>query len=862
MESYELMKISINSIKGLNKRYKCADDIAPDGVQALYEKIGAQLGGIEEVIDIGTRYQGVVIVRIVSIDKHPNADTLNICKVDDGAVIQGLDRDKDGHVQVVCGAPNLYVGMTVAWLPPGSTVPESVGKEPLLLGSRELRGVVSDGMLASARELGIGDNHKGIMALADGIQPGTAFDEHYELQSDVVYDIENKMFTHRPDCFGFLGVSREIAGIQGMLFKSPAWYMLDAIIPEIEAELLPLEVRNELPELVRRFCAVAMSNVTVGPSPDWLQIELAKVGQRPINNIVDYTNFFMLETGQPLHAYDYDKVKALDGGDKATLVIRNPRPGEKITLLNGKEIEPRAGAIMIATDTSLLGVGGVMGGQDTEVDEHTSNIILEAANFDMYSIRRTSMAHGLFTDAVTRFNKGQSPLQNRAVLAKIVDEIRKFAGGRVASQLVDDNHLPDEVLTRGSIHPPVTVADEFINARLGTALDAEAMRALLTNVEFAVEVSGNSLTVKAPFWRTDIEIPEDIVEEVGRLYGYDKLPLVLPRRSILPAKKDATMSLKASIRNQLSKAGANELLTYSFVHGKLLQKAGQDPDQAFKLSNALSPDLEYYRLSVTPSLLDKVHANIKSGHDEFALFEIGKAHAKSEFDVDGIPAEFNRIALVFAANAKAAAKYQGAPYYQAARYLYQVFDAYGIVDIKLVPAANDIARARLEGHEMTKQMLAPFDADRSAVLLYGERVVGVVGEYTGATRLALKLPECSAGFEIFHGFLSQSIPGGYTPVSRYPRVEQDICFKVDTSLEYQQLLDFVSARIAHEAPDDTYSTLSPVDIYQRPDDTAHKQITVRLSIASNDKTLRDTEVTALIDTVATAALQELGAQRV
>ncbi len=303
----------------------------------------------------------------------------------------------------------------------------------------------------------------------------------------------------------------------------------------------------------------------------------------------------------------------------ATIVIRKPNKDEKLKLLNGKEIEPRKEAIMIATDKQLIGVGGVMGGSDTEVDENTKNIILECASFDMYSIRRTSMEHGLFTDAVTRFTKGQSSLQCGVVLAKIVDEIHQYADGKVASKMIDDKR---------NVKPldPVKVNAHFINQRLGVDLSAADIKKLLENVEFKVDANNDELTISAPFWRTDIEIPEDIVEEVGRLYGYDKLPLDLPKRDLTPAAKDPSLALKSQIRAKLSKSGANEVLTYSFVHGDLLDKVGQDKKNAFQVANALSPDLQYYRLSLAPSLLEKVHPNIKAGYDEFALFELGKAH--------------------------------------------------------------------------------------------------------------------------------------------------------------------------------------------------------------------------------------------
>lgn len=828
--------------------YECAEDVTAIGVDKLVEKIGAQLGAVEAVIDIGAKYQGIIVAKVVSCEKHPNADKLSLCRVDDGGVAKHVERGADGLVQVVCGAPNVKAGLTVAWLPPGSTVPETVGQEPFVLEARELRGSVSNGMLASPKELALGDSHAGILVIDEDLEPGTDFAEAFGLKDDVVLDIENKMFTHRPDCFGFLGIARELAGIQQMPFKSPDWYRADPTFPVTESVELPLTIKNELPKLVPRFSAIAMSDVKVGPSSTRMQVELAKIGQKSINNIVDFTNMYMLSTGQPLHAYDYDKVKALSGGE-ATIVVRQPHKGEKIKLLNGKEVEPRAEAIMIATDKQAIGLGGVMGGSETEVDENTRNIIIESANFDMYSIRRTSMAHGLFTDAVMRFNKGQSPLQTLAVLAKIANEIQTSGSGQVAGKLIDvHDQLPK--------NQAVKVATDFIKARLGLKdLTSKHVESLLGNVGFHVttqEADDDEKWITAPFWRTDIEIPEDIVEEVGRLYGYDHLPLELPQRDVSPTAKDPLLTLKADIRARLSKAGANEVLTYSFVHGKLLENAGQAIDKAFQLSNALSPDLQYYRVSLLPSLLDKVHLNIKAGYDEFALFELGKTHSLDHAsDEEGVPTEFEFTALVVTANNKL--KKTGAAYYEARNYLENLVGV--ALEYKTI------------GEEMQQYpVVRPYDPERAALVSLqatGE-FLGIIGEFTPAVRRNLKLPAHTAGFEVDTTVLQTAFEAAHTyaPLPRFPKVTQDISLKVPTTVSYRQLFEFTGSELDKVRPDNTLSSLSPVDIYQRTDDREHKHITLRLDIASYDRTMTDAEVNKLLDSVAAAAQAKLGAVRI
>jgi phenylalanyl-tRNA synthetase beta chain len=843
------MKISLNTLRFVNQRYNTSGDPAPHGVDQLVEKIGAQLGAVEETIDFGTKYESVIVAKIISCVDHENSDHLHICMLDDGGKAEGVERDENGHVQVVCGAPNAREGIMVAWLPPGSTVPETADSDdPFVLSARPLRGVVSNGMLASPRELALGDSHEGILEITDDVAPGTSFADAFNLRGDQIIDIENKMFTHRPDCFGMLGVAREIAGISHQPYISPSWYRSDAPIPEIETTELPLEVRNDVPADVQRFMAVTMRDVEVKPSSLRLQIFLAKMGVKSINNIVDFTNFFMLETGQPLHAYDYDKVMAQDAGaTHATLVARYPEAGEKIRLLNGKEIEPREQAIMIATNDTLIGVGGVMGGADTEVDENTKNIILECATFNMYSIPRTSMAHGLFTDAVTRNNKGQSPLQNRAVLAKIVDEIREFAGGKVASNVIDNNHVEKAALERNALYAPIKLSKAFINVRLGLQLTTQEIQMLLQNVEFTVLVEGDDLVVTAPFWRTDIEIPEDIVEEVGRLYGFDHLPLKLPKRDLTPTKEDSMLAFKQRVRDILASAGANEVLTYSFVHGNLMAKVGQNPELAFRLSNAISPDLQYYRMSLTPSLLDKVHMNIKSGYNSFALFEMNKSHNLLHADTDqGLPTEFNMLSLVFAANDKQVDKQAGAAFYDARKYLSHLLQELGIaVQFEAIDNEPDFP------------VLKPFDLKRSALVRVKgtDTFLGVIGEFKTSVRKALKLPEHTAGFEIGLTELMgmSGRVGGYAQLPRFPKVEQDICLKVPAATPYQDLYNLVWNTLAEIQPQNTLPSVGVIDIYQREDDADHKQITLRFSIASFEKTMTDAEVSKMLEHVAVAA---------
>lgn len=826
------------------------------GTEMLLTKIGAQLGAVEEVIYTGKKYDGSVVVRVVSTEQHPNADRLHVVMIDDGGITPDVKRYEQGHVQVVCGAPNVREGIVVVWLPPGSTVPISYDKDPFVLEARELRGVVSNGMLASAHELGITDDHSGILELQDAgvpedqLRPGRPFKELLGLD-DVIVDCENKMFTHRPDCFGTLGVARELAGIQQLAFKSPDWYMRPLSLSgsdQNDSDIHEYGVSVEEPELVSRYMLLGMDNIKVGQSPLWLQVYLSKVGIRPINNIVDITNYIMMLTGQPIHAFDFDKI-AKNGN--AQVVVRKPRSGETLTLLDGKTITPRADAILICDSEKPIALGGIMGGGNSEIDENTTRILIECATFDMYNVRKTSMEHGVFTDAAMRFTKGQSPLQCPAVLAKAADFIKEIVpGSRIVGEAVDSNHAQKEK------NDEIEVSPAFINARLGSTLSAADIAALLTNVEFTCEVDElkDTVRVAAPFWRMDIELAEDIVEEVGRLHGFDQLPLELPGRNAAPTERNSGLDLKQEVRAVLSAAGANEVLTYSFVHGNLMQKTGSDPEKwAYHLRNALSPDLQYYRTALMPSLLDKVRGNIRADlvredDNEFALFEIGKVHVKGHVNEEKVPEEMERVALVIAADAKTAArKYDGSPYYLAKLYLSQLLE-----DATFEPLEND-----------QYPVTSPYQLGRSAVIKSGGDVCGVIGEFKASVKKALKLPDFCAGFEIDLKALRSTAQNTYRQMSVFPKVEQDITFTLPHEYSYQELVAVVRevlVGVQHETQ--TTFTLCPRDMYQSEEMTDVRRITLRIWLAHPAKTLKIEETNHILEEVTAAAQEKLQAVRV
>ena len=845
------MKVSLNIVKQLiNFELPTVDE--------LVARVNQQLGGVEEVIDLGAKYAGARIVRVVECDKHPNADRLSVTKVDDGGAVPDVPRDENGLVQVVCGAPNVHADMWAIWLPPKSTVPASFDDdEPFVLDARPLRGVLSQGMLAAADELAIGTDHEGIVEITEHDVPsgaelraGASFAEMFGLD-DFVLDIENKMFTHRPDCFGQLGVAREIAGIFGRKFTSPDWYKEEQKFAGGEG--LELEVFNDAPELVPRFMAVAIKNVEVKSSPLWLQCQLVAMGGKPINSIVDVTNYVMLMTAQPTHAYDYDTLRG------HRLGARLARPGEKVSLLNGKEYELTANDIVIADGEGVIGLAGIMGGSSTEVSSKTKNIVLECATFDMYALRKTAMRHGVFTDALARFNKGQSPLQNAAVLKRLMSMV----GGVQASEMFDLKQFDDwlDDYFDGKYTPAnIDIDSKFINERLGLDLSGDDICGLLNNVEIkshGPEEELGYICIQSPFWRTDLELPEDIVEEVGRLYGFDKLPRQLPRRSIKPAPKNPRRQLKQATRQSLSRAGDNEVLTYSFVHERVLKNAGQDPSRAYRLSNALSPDLQHYRTSVLPSLLDKVHANIKAGHDEFMLFEIGKIHDKElPLTDENLPSEQTFVDGVYASKKPRA----GAPFYQVRCLIEQLFKDLGI-GFTVAEMNTENTNENLVDNA---EIIAPFEPNRSAWIVgeSGEHL-GVIGELKQSVRRNFKLPDYTAAFSLdlekLQALLSGNCQHNYQPLSRFPSISQDISLRSKPDTTHHDLLQMVQ-RILKESKG-LHCSIKTLGVYQ-PENADTKTVTFRITFTSYKQTLTDAKVKPIMDSIATAAITEFDAERV
>lgn len=827
------MIISVNWLKKFVPNLPEIDELAT--------LIGARLVEIEGVENLGEKYKDVVIARVVSAEKVENSDHLNLCKIDDGGIRQGVERDENGFIQVVCGAPNVRGGIFVAWLPPESIVPETFGGENFKLGARKLMGNMSNGMIASLRELALGDEHDGILEISpevfeNGVQAGDSFAEKFEL-NDFLLEVENKSLTHRPDCFGIIGFAREVAGILGQKFVEPE-FMKQAKFEASENRKIEIKIQNH--EICERYNAVIFDVSGVFKNPN-LTIEktyLLRSGMRPIDKITDLANFLMLETAQPLHTFDLEKLEKLNGSGDVKITVRNAFDGEELELLDGRKIKMSEKDIVIATGANgeiAIALAGAMGGKSTAIDENTSKILVESATFNLYNLRNTQMRHGIFSEAITRFTKGAPEMLSRKVLDLFGEKILAI-GGKSLSEVAD---------SKGDFYYnkfEISVSKEKINQILGTDFSSEQIQQTLENVGILAK-SENSETFLIPFWRNDLHIEEDLVEEVGRLNGYDNISLQLPTRTFRGVDFSKFDKLQAEIRQILVAGGANEVLTYSFAHGDLLEKFGQNPENSYRIVNSISPDLQFYRQTLTPSLLSKVNQNIRGGFDEFAIFEMNKLTRKNlGLNNENVPHEIKNLALIYSAkkgeNAFFVAKYF-------ASYL---FEKLGL---------------KLEVREFTdeKSLYGGFEPKRSAEIgakIDGEFVaLGVLGEFKKSVQKSLKLPEATAGFELNLEKLCE-IWGDkklqMRKLSKFQSVERDL------SLKFEQEISFGEVKRAFESAkslaENIEIEISPIDIYETENS---KTISLRFKIIPFEKTLTGDEIREIVKKLEKIA-EKLGAK--
>ena len=819
------MLISLNKIKQYVGSIPVSDE-------ELVKLIGSRLVEVEGVMDMAEKYRGAYLAKVVTCEDIPDTH-LHLCQIDAGPELnQKFSTLDSGLVQIVCGAPNVRAGIIAVWLTPGSIVPDTFGGENFMLGSRKLRGYESFGMLAGPDELGLSSDHKYIAEVDESLGcPGQALADVFDL-NDKILDIENKSLTHRPDTFGLIGFAREVSGILGQKFSEPVSFdqTVDGLSDEISIEIADQK-------LCPRYsaCLVNVSDLSLANpvSPEFSDLYpmtkdsvlLAKSGMNSVNPIVDATNLTMLELGQPLHAFDYDKFVKIGGQNYAKIIVRAARSGETLTLLDGKTIELNTNDIVIASNDIPVALAGAMGGESTKIDASTTRILLESATFSLYNLRKTQMAHGIFSEAITRFTKGQPAVNTIPAIKDCLTKLDVKSGAEL--------HFADS-LKQNLSEIQVAVKVSEINQLLGSHYDEALMIQTLENVGFKVVSDSEKLLVTAPLWRTDIHIKEDVIEEVGRLLGFDNLPLSLPVRPFIGAEKNAMFELKTTLRNLLSlELGFNEVLTYSFISKKLLERVGENTEDAYEITNSISPELQLFRTSITPSLLEKVRENQKAGFADFSLYEMNQVTRKSlGLNSDQTPKMQHHLAVVSTAD-----------YYYSKQILENLAD-------KLGPHFE--IQAFSDGEDSSY-----FEPKRAAKILLSGTQIGCLGELKNSVKAALKLKEVSSLELDLEALLGQKASDKrIKEFSRFPAVNRDLTVKISEDKTFASVENAILEVLKHQSS--LIFHLTATSIYQA-EGADTKNLSFHLNFASTEKTLLSEEISAIMNSIS-KSLEKIGGE--
>ncbi len=607
------MKVTLNWLK----QY-VAFDWSPEELAERLTMLGIEVEGVQK---IAGEFDGVVVAQVLTADKHPNADKLTVCKVSDG----------QGERQIVCGAKNFKAGDKVPLILPGATLPAKPGEAPFQIKVGKIRGVESFGMMCSSKELGLAEDADGLLILPPDAKVGQPFADHLgRTAGDVVFDLE--ITPNRPDFNSVIGIAREISALTGNPLRWPD-------VPLVESDCAVedlVAVRIEDPELCPRYTARLVRGVKIGPSPDWLRLALEKVGLRSISNVVDVTNYVMLEVGQPLHAFDYHLVaKATDG--KPTIVVRRAGEGEKFTTLDGQERPLTSQMLMIADETKAVALAGVMGGQNSEINDRTADVLIESACFKPQSVRATSKKLELRTDASYRFERGSDIGAAEWASRRCAQLILETAGGTLCRGVVDAYPKPASSKT-------ISLRFARTSALIGIEVPAADQTSMLEKLEIkAQQSSSDAATFVIPTFRVDLKRETDLIEEVVRLVGVDKIPSTPPRGALGTNAFDSVHDQLDEARRFLVGMGLTEAQGQTLIAGDAAKLLTPEP---VRLQNPLSSDMDVLRPSLLPGLLDSLRHNLSRKNTDIALFEVGRVF----FMWGGQVKEGRRLAIALTGN--------------------------------------------------------------------------------------------------------------------------------------------------------------------------------------------------------------------
>jgi phenylalanyl-tRNA synthetase beta chain len=779
---------------------------------ALAERLAMTGTEVERIDRHGAATEeGFVVGKVLTREKHRDADKLSVCTVDVG---------ESEPVTIVCGAPNVDAGQTVAVVRPGATMPDG-----MKIKKAKLRGVESNGMILSERELGLSDEHDGIMQLeqqfdVEDVAPGTPLSALMPAGQDV---LELEITPNRPDCLGIHGVAREVHAITGNPLQP-----IESGADVQGDETFDIAVDDH--ELCPRFTARIFRDVKVGPSPLWLKRKLSAAGQRPINNVVDITNYVMLLTGQPMHAFDMDKIR---GGK---LVIRHAAEGEKVTTLDDVERELDAEMLVVCDAEGPSAIAGVMGGQISEVSAETSNVLLEVAAWNGPNIHRTSQKLALRSEASGRFEKGlspQLPIEVQEIASKLMVEL---TGARLVSQTID-------VAGELSEPAPIELRASRVEGLLGTAIPIERCAETLQRLDFHTEIDGESLLATPPHYRAlDVTREADLIEEVARIEGVDSFPATLPAAPTAIGRFSAKQRMVRGVEDLLTGGGYSEAITWSFTSAESLARlapGGELPYSLLKIANPLSEDQSVMRPLVLGGLLEVAQHNFARGADAVRLFEVGAVYSGSAAD----PQEHTTLALLIGGDATASTWRGSQPEPGDFYALKGVVEAIcGLTGVELGFEALDAAH---------HPYLIP---GRSATLTLNDEAVGYLGEVHPVVAGTNDLGSVVAA-EIDLDVLAAALPSPvtFTAFSSFPPAREDIAVVVPQEVAAQQVLGVVKASAGKYL-----QSAEVFDVFEGEQvGEGNKSLAVRLTYAAPDRTLSDKETEKARRSI-TNKLEEIG----
>ena len=799
------MKVTLNWLKDYVDFDLSANDLSHRLTMA-----GLEVDAMEH---LGEGLDSVIVARLADVQQHPDADRLTVCKVETGSVTQ----------QVVCGAKNHKTGDLVALAQVGSVLPGN-----FKIKKSKIRGQESCGMLCSVSELGLADNSDGIMILPSGLPLGQPVFTALGLK-DVVYEIG--LTPNRSDCLSVVGVAREVSAMAGAALRLPE----PAIVESASRAVEKTSVLIEDAELCPRYAARLIENVKIGPSPDWLATRLEAVGMRSINNVVDITNFVMMELGQPLHAFDFSLLR------EHRIVVRRANDGDQFTTLDGQVRTLMGSDLVICDGVGPVALAGVMGGGNSEVSQETTDILLESAYFNPTTIRRTSKRLGLHTESSHRFERGTDVDMVPLALDRAAALIAELADGSIAQGVVD---VYPELLTRRVVSITAARASQVLGLEVDTAEVCKQLRSISLKCELGDDAV---ISVEIPNFRPDLEREIDLIEEVARLVGYDHIPVTMPVSTLTCQQLPVHLSKERLVRDRMIQMGYAEVINYSFFNPDCLGKIRLTEDdprrQNVQILNPLTEEQGSMRTTLLPSILETAARNQAYRSEDLSLFELRPVFQPVAGAV--LPCESLRLTAVLCGRREPQGWAQSSD-------KADFFDMKGVVEQLL-------AHLRINDVSWQSQHDEPFyHPGKSCALYSGDRLLGTLGELHPEVLHNFDLGQsailCDLDLEVLFELSVDTVK--FKPLSRFPDVQRDSAFLVDAEISAQQALTVLG-----QVKINDLESIELFDVYCGEGVPAGKKsLAIRACYRAMDRTLTDELIQNLHGKLIKAMEKELGAE--